>query len=153
MPTIHDLKKSRFLTKSDVVRPMLLTISGWHEENVAMTGEPEEKKFCLDFQEIEKPLVLNSTKGQIIAKITGQEDLDGWVGAKIVAFVDPNVSMGGRLVGGIGVRAPRPQAPLVAAPAPQPPIPASLSQRRPAPAPAPVVEDAELSEDDPEVPF
>lgn len=69
-------------------------------------------------------MVLNSTNGQIIAQITKSEDTDDWKGWKIVLYDDPNVSFGGKLVGGIRVRAPRPN---IAQPN-RPPV-------RPAPAP------------------
>lgn len=151
MPTINDLKQSRFLTKGDVGKGMLLTIKGWHEENVAMAGEAEAKKYCLDFEETDKPLVLNSTKGQIIAGICGTDDFDGWTGYRIVAYHDPNVSMAGRVVGGIAVRAPKltpAPTPTPAAPAPRP-APAKTAPARPAPAAA---EEAEPPEGD-DVPF
>jgi hypothetical protein len=150
MPTINDLKQSRFLTKGDVGRGMLLTIKGWHEENVAMSGEAEANKYCLDFEETDKPLVLNSTKGQIIAKICGAEDFDGWVGYRIVAYHDPNVSMAGRVVGGIAVRAPK----IAPTPTPVPPAPrpatAKAAPARPVPATA---EEAEAPIEGDDVPF
>ena len=126
MPTINDLKQSRFLTKGDVGKGMLLTIKGWHEENVAMSGDAPEKKYCLDFDEIDKPLVLNSTKGNVIAQICGSDDFAAWVGYRIVAFHDVNISMGGKLVGGISVRAPRIASAPVPMPAPMPRAPAPV---------------------------
>lgn len=158
MPTVNDLKKSRFLTKSDVARPLLLTIKGWHQENVAVMGEPEELKYCLDFEEVDKPLVLNTTKGNIIAKIAGAEDFDGWTGVRIVVELDPNVMMAGRLVGGIGIRAPKLNVPGVApiAPAPKPTGPRPPTPRPapapPVPAPVPSGEDDGGGEGD-DVPF
>ena len=154
MPTINDLKQSRFLTKGDVGKGMLLTIKGWHEENVALRDDPAEVKYCLDFEETPKPMVLNSTNGNIIASITGQEDLDHWTGFRIVAFHDPTIAMGGKLVGGIRVRAPR------IAPVPPPPGPARPPAPKPAPvsrpAPVPMPQDFEGPEAAPEgddVPF
>lgn len=133
MPTIHDLTQSKFLKKEDVIPPKLVTVAGYEQVNVAMQNEPAEMKYVLQFHELEKPLVLNSTNGQLIAQITGSEDFDQWIGKRIVLFVDPNISMGGKLVGGIRARAPK-----LAASAPAP---------KPAPAPVP----AEPAEDD--VPF
>ena len=118
------LKQPNFLTRADVGAGMLVTISGVHQENVAKSGAPEELRWCISFEECEKPAVLNSTNGQLIAKITGQDDTDNWTGHKVVLYDDPSVSFGGKLVGGIRVRAPRqPQA----KPAQRPgkPVPAS----------------------------
>ena len=134
---ISQLKQSKYLTRGDVGSGVLVTIKDIFQENVAKEGAPEEMKWCMSFNECEKPMVLNSTNGQIIATITKSEDTDSWPGHKIVLYDDPNVSFGGKLVGGIRVRAPRGQA-----------AKAALS----APKPAPVAEpQPEASDDD--VPF
>lgn len=132
---INQLKQSKFLARADVARPILVTIKGIHQENVAKEGEPAEMKYALSFTDCAKPMVLNSTNAQIIAQILASEETDHWVGKQIVLYDDPNVSFGGKLVGGIRVRAPRNKA---AAPAPTP-----------APAPAPVAP----TEEDEDVPF
>ena len=107
MPNVNDLKKSNFLTQHDVERPMLLTITGYEEHNVARDGAEPEMRWALNFKEIEKPLILNSTNGQIIAAIAGSGDFDKWKGYKIVVYQDENIFFGGRRVGGIRVRAPK----------------------------------------------
>ena len=107
MPNISVLKKSSFLKKEDCNPPVLLTIKECVEENVAKEGAPQDLKWCLYFQECEKPMVLNSTNGQIIAGFTGKDNTEDWVGQKVVLFHDPNVSFGGKLIGGIRCRAPR----------------------------------------------
>ena len=61
----------------------------------------------MSFDENDKPLVLNSTNGQIMQQITGSPESDDWTGAKVVLYHDPNVSFGGTLVGGVRIRAPR----------------------------------------------
>jgi hypothetical protein len=107
---VSELKESKFLRKEDCGPGILVTVESVHQENVAKEGAPEEMKWVMKFTEYEKPLVLNSTNGQIIAQITGSDDSDGWTGAKLVLYHDPNVSFGGKLIGGIRVRAPRKQA-------------------------------------------
>lgn len=104
---VNQLKDSRFLKKEDVGNGLLVTIAEVYEENVAKEGAPEEFKWCIKFHEHDKPLVLNATNGQIIAKIAGSEESDAWTGAKVVLYNDPNVSFGGKITGGIRVRAPR----------------------------------------------
>ena len=144
---VSALKQSKFLTRADVGQGVLVTIGEIYQENIAKDGAPEELKWCVRFPECEKPLVLNSTNGQIIAGIVKSEETDDWAGHKIVLYDDPNVSFGGKLVGGIRVRAPRnqPAKPAAARPA-----------ARPAPAPAappaePVAGDGPPESD--EVPF
>lgn len=107
---ISELKESKFLKKEDAGDGILLTIAQVTQENVAKENAPEEPRWCLHFEETEKPMVLNNTNGQIIAAFTASEDSDGWIGHKIVLYHDPNVSFGGKLVGGIRVRAPKGQA-------------------------------------------
>lgn len=111
---LSDLKTSKFLKKEDVGAGVLVTVAGLSQQNVAQEGADPDMKITLHFHELDKPLVLNSTNGQIIAKITGHDsDIEkNWLGARLVLYHDPNVSYAGKLVGGIRVRAPRiPQAP------------------------------------------
>jgi hypothetical protein len=123
---INQLKESKFLKKEDAGTGILVTISHVTQENVAKEGADQELKWCIHFKETEKPLVLNSTNGQLIAAITKQEDTDNWTGHKIVLYHDPNVSFGGKLMGGVRVRAPRiPKPASVPAPVQAPPAPAA----------------------------
>jgi hypothetical protein len=112
--SINDVKTSKFLKKEDIGEGKLVTISEVTRENVAADGAEAEYKVCVKFLELEKPLILNSTNAQIIAKITGyDDDIDRtWIGKKIVLYVDDNVTMHGKIVGGIRVRKPRPGAVL-----------------------------------------
>lgn len=109
---VNDIKQSKYLKKEDCGEGILVTVSGIKEQNVAKEGADAEMKVCLFFNEVEKPMVLNSTNAQIIAKITGHEDdiEHTWVGAKLVLYNDPNISYAGKITGGIRVRAPKNQA-------------------------------------------
>lgn len=107
MPHISQIKDSKYLTKEDCGRGILVTIKGWSQANVAKQGEPEETKYILLFHEQEKGMVLNSTNAQLIAKICGSEEIDHWTGRQIVLFNDPNISFAGRITGGIRARAPK----------------------------------------------
>lgn len=118
MPKTSEMRESKFLKKEDVGKGALLTVTGCKQFNVAMQGADPEMKWCLLFAEVDKPLVLNSTNIQLCEHVFGSDDTDEWVGKKIVLYTDPNVPFGGKLVGGIRVRAPR--KPVVAQPAPAP---------------------------------
>ncbi len=120
MPKISDMKESKFLKQTDVGAGMLCTVQGVDQENVAKQGAEPEMKWCLLLEESDKPLVLNSTNIQLCAKVFGSEDTDDWKGKRIVLYTDPNVSYGGKIVGGIRVRAPKVKS--AAKPAPPPPI-------------------------------
>lgn len=110
MPNINQMKSSKFLKRDDVGRGILATIVNVREENVAKEGAPEELKWCAHFNELEKPMVLNWTNLQLIARIAGDDDSDNWNGVKVVLYDDPNVSFGTKIVGGIRVRAPKPDS-------------------------------------------
>lgn len=107
MPNINSMKSSKFLKRDEVGRGLLVTISLVRQENVAKEGAPEELKWCAHFNETEKPMVLNWINLQTIAKIANDEDSDNWGGAMIVLYDDPNVSFGGKITGGIRIRAPK----------------------------------------------
>lgn len=112
MPRIGEMIESKFLKKEDVggERGVLVTISDIQQANVAMPGADPEMKWTLRFMELDKPMVLNSTNIHMCAKACGSENTDDWMGKKVVLYEDPNVSFGGKLVGGIRLRAPKTQA-------------------------------------------
>lgn len=107
---INKLKESKYLSKEDCSPPLILTISGLSNTNMAKEGEPEENKYILHFSENVKPMVLNITNGKLIAHVTGEEDTDNWIGKKITLFHDRTVPFGAELVGGIRVQVPQEQA-------------------------------------------
>ena len=121
MPKTHEMKESKFLKQADVGRGTLGTIQKVLRMNVAAEGADPELKWCMEFAEIEKPLVLNATNIALCEKICASDDTDAWIGKRIVLYVDPSISYGGKIVGGIRVRAPKPTAPK--APPPPPPLP------------------------------
>ena len=140
---VNELKQSKFLTRHDVAAGILVTIRELEQMNVAKDGAPEEYKWCIRFDEQEKMMCLNSTNGQLIAKITGSEESDNWVGKKIVLYDDPTISYAGRIVGGIRVRAQRVYtAPPVNKTIPQGKPPPS---QRPHPVPTPAQQAAETA--------
>jgi len=107
MPTVDDLRKSNFISKSDVQKPILVTIRGYDEFNVARDGAEPDMRWALMFDEIDKPFILNITNGEIIKSIAGTGNIDKWEGIKIVLYHEPNIMFGGKMVGGIRARAPK----------------------------------------------
>jgi len=120
MPKISEMKESKFLKQSDIGKAVLWTVHGIERVNVAKEGAEPEYKWAMNFNESDKPLVLNWTNIQLCERIFGSDDTDHWNGKKLVLYVDPNVSYGGKVVGGLRVR--QPQAGSV--PVPPPPQPA-----------------------------
>ena len=125
------MKESKFLRKEDCEPAILLTITGVEQHNVAMNDQPEELKWCMTFAEA-KALVMNAINTQICEKVFGSDETDDWVGKKIVAYNDPMVSYGGKLVGGIRLRAPKIRT---AAPVAKPAAAKPAAKPKPAPEP------------------
>lgn len=98
---------SKYLKKEDVDPPVLVTIKGIRQNNVALEDQPEELKWTMFFKELEKPIVLNSTNIQLLIKSLNTDETDEWVGKQIVLYNDPNVSFAGKITGGIRIRAPK----------------------------------------------
>lgn len=103
---ISAMSTSKFLKKEDVMgSPMLVTINGITEENVAMDDQPKEMKYCLHFLELDKPLVLNKTNIELCAEVCNSEETDEWQGKKIVLYNDETIKFQGKKTGGIRIRA------------------------------------------------
>lgn len=105
MPTVDDLRNSQFLTKSEVVPDVLVTIKSYEMQDVSLEDDPADEKYVLHFEELDKPLVLNVTNGLLIEEITGSDNFDDWIGKQIVLYNDKTIMFQGRRTGGIRVRA------------------------------------------------
>lgn len=103
MPLMSEMLPSRFLKKEDVPTPALVTIQDLTNE--VMDKDSGETKWAMSFAEFDKPLAMNSTNLQACASICNSQDSDDWLGKQVVVYHDPNVSFGGKLVGGIRIRA------------------------------------------------
>jgi hypothetical protein len=106
MPKISEMIPSKYLRKEEVDQPVLFTIADIKQETVGQ-GDEQEEKWIMYFREAEKGMVLNSTNMRLLEMITGSDDSDNWMGRQVVAYNDPNISFGGKLTGGIRLRAPK----------------------------------------------
>jgi hypothetical protein len=131
--------ESNYLAQKDLGnRHVPVIIESLSYETVGQ-GQDQEDKWVVHFQGKNKGMVLNKTNAETIGDILGDDEMDNWPGHKIVLYVDKNVMMGGRKVGGIRVMeyrgpqaAPKPAAvpkPATAAPKPKP-APAAQEQER-----------------------
>ena len=109
MTRVSDMIESKFLKKEDAENGLLLTVQAVAQHNVAMDNQPEQMKWCMEFAENPKPLVMNVTNLNMMQAITGSDDSDDWIGRQVVLFNDPTIQYQGKLVGGIRLRALRHQ--------------------------------------------
>ena len=105
--TWGDCSASEFLKQDDINPPegVIVTIERIERKLVSGNGvEPDKTKVCVKFQESEKFMVLNSTNASAIKTFTRSVTPDESIGKQIEIHVDPTVTFGGRLVGGIRFR-------------------------------------------------
>lgn len=118
MPRVSEMIVSKFLRKEDFDEDRVMTIKGVKLED--MPGDDGQQKWVLYFREEAKGMALNVTTIRVLEKAFG-DDSDAWVGKRVMVYVDPNVSFGGRVVGGLRLRPPSRQNPPQQG-APQQPI-------------------------------
>ena len=104
MANINTMVQSKYLKTVDVPDPVIVTIRGIKQVNMAKEGEAPELKFAMFFNELEKPMILNTTNIHICAKVLGSEETNDWKGKEIIVYTDPSVSFGGQVVGGLRFR-------------------------------------------------
>lgn len=105
MAKIGEMLESKYLKQSDVDQDYIVTIRSVEQANVAAKdAEADEWKWTVKFAEFDKPMVLNSTNIQLLAKACESDDTDDWIGKQVIVYTDPNVSYGGKLVGGLRVK-------------------------------------------------
>lgn len=101
---VSQMIESKYLAKSDFEdQDGVGTIKGVRQDNLAKEGQPEEMRWVLGFREYPKPMVLNITTIRVLEQAFGG-DTDQWMGNRVNIFVDPNVSFGGKVVGGLRLR-------------------------------------------------
>lgn len=118
-----ELSNSKYLKQGDIAEPMKVTITDIKKQNVAPDNKPAEYKGVMFFEELDKPLVLNQTNIKRCVNHFGTDDMDNWLGKQIVIYVDPDVEMGGDIVGGVRLRGPKTPASKVARVEPEADIP------------------------------
>lgn len=105
MPRISEMINSNYLKKEDIEDDTIVTIVGVKKANIAREDQEAEYKWLIKFTEFEKPMVLNSTNIQLLARACNSDDTSDWKNKQVVLYVDDNVSFAGKLVGGLRVKA------------------------------------------------
>lgn len=112
MPRTGEMIESKFLKKEDVGEDgTIVTVGAVTRVNVAMQGDTPEYRWTMQFDEFDKPMVLNSTNIKLAEKAFASDNTDDWIGKKIICYNDPNISFGKEIVGGIRLKAYRKAAP------------------------------------------
>lgn len=101
---VSEMIQSKFLRKEDFDEDRVMTIKGLKLED--MPGDDGQQKWVLYFREEAKGMALNVTTIRVLEQAYGDES-DAWIGNKVMVYVDPNVSFGGKIVGGLRLRTPK----------------------------------------------
>jgi hypothetical protein len=73
-----------------------------------VVGDEQSEKYALHFRDKNyKPLLLNKTNIRVLVDLYGGES-EAWLGQPIVVYSDPNISYGGKRIGGVRLRNPQP---------------------------------------------
>lgn len=99
---VSDLIVSKYLAKTDFDDDQIATIKKAQMESLGREDQQEDK-LILYFREYPKGMVMNNTSLKVLAQAYG-DDIDGWTGKQVTIYVDPNVSFGGKVVGGLRLR-------------------------------------------------
>ena len=97
---------AKYLKKEDIPSPLDTSILWIKEEEVTTPGKGTETRLVLYFDGLKKGLVLNNANAETLLKITGTEDYEKWVDVPVQLYVDPDVTYGGKKIGGIRIRKP-----------------------------------------------
>jgi hypothetical protein len=111
MPKIGEMLGGKYLKQSDIDDETIVTVAKVGKANIAREGDAPEYKWLIRFDELPKPMVLNSTNVKRLAKACDSEDSDDWTGKQVILYVDPDVEFGGDIVGGLRIRAIKKAAP------------------------------------------
>lgn len=78
-----------------------------------------ERKWILTLSGL-KPLILNATNTRRCVAAFGTAETDDWVGQEIIAYCDPTIEFGGKVIGGVRLRPVPKRQPAKAKAAPVP---------------------------------
>lgn len=99
-----DLKQfsnSKFLAKSDVPTPRVLTIASFGIEKMQ---DNSNKPWVAWLESGVKPMLLNKVNRNRLEVICGSSQTEAMIGKRVEVFNDPMIEMQGQIVGGLRIR-------------------------------------------------
>ena len=95
---------AKYLKKDDIPSPVDTSILWIKEEEVTTPGKGTDTRVVLYFDGLKKGLVLNTANAETLLDITGTDEYEQWVDVPVQLYVDPDVTYGGKKIGGIRIR-------------------------------------------------
>ena len=93
------LKREDLTTEGEAFKVVSVTLT-----SLELGDGEQEKKWVLVLDGL-KPLILNATNIRRCVAAFQTQETDEWIGQKIVAYDDPEIEFGGKVVGGVRLRA------------------------------------------------
>src|SRR5262245_61855391 len=97
---------AKYLKKEDIPSPVNTSILWIKVEEVTAKGKGTETRLVLYLDGLKKGLVLNKTNADALEEITGTAEYEEWKDLPVQLYVDPDVTYGGKKIGGIRIRKP-----------------------------------------------
>ena len=95
-----------YLKKEDLSEPLNTALLWVKEEKVTAPGKGTKTRLVAYFERLSKGLVLNTANAEALAELTGTDDYEKWADTPVQLYVDPDVTYGGKKIGGIRIRKP-----------------------------------------------
>ena len=99
---------AKYLKKEDLPEPVNTYFLWVKEEEVTAPGKGPKPRLILFFDGLAKGLVLNAENNNTLIEITSTDDYEKWSelleNVPLQLYVDPDVTFGGKRVGGIRIR-------------------------------------------------
>ena len=99
---------SQYLKKEDLSDPVDTELLWVKEEKVTTPGKGTATRLVAYFEGLSKGLVLNTANCETLAEVTGTDDPNEWKDVALQLYVDPDVTYGGKKIGGIRIGKPAP---------------------------------------------
>lgn len=103
--TFDELFPGKYLKKEDVPHPITTTILRIGRETVKTQDGMGEEQATMIYLSGLKPMFLKPVNGAILKSLFGTNP-DTWIGKTVELYVDPTVTMKGKIVGGVRFRQP-----------------------------------------------
>ena len=100
--------EGKYLKSAELTGDTVLTITEYKKETLKSQDGTEQNKWVLYFMEIQQGFALNKTNGNIISLVLGSQEMDDWIGQRIILYEKDDIEMGGKQVSGIRVRNKKP---------------------------------------------
>jgi hypothetical protein len=98
------LGSAQYLKKEDLSDPVDTELLWVKEEKVTAPGKGTTTRLVAHFEGLSKGLVLNTANCETLLEITGTDDPNEWKDVAVQLYVDPDVTYGGKKIGGIRIR-------------------------------------------------